>query len=347
MMKGVISGLRSSDFVRTRTCLSLLFAGGLAFSVIAPVQAQDTEEFKPGGKPEVRIFTSFSSTFADGKSHNKFDIGRAYLGYGYNFTRNLYGRIVYDVADPSVGNMKFTGMLKFAYLKYQTDKWTITGGMIPLPEYDYVDKKWAYRYVYKPSHDQYGFGVAADLGFGVAYKIAPWIAADITVTNGEGFKLTEVDSTMKAAAGITLMPVKNVSLRLYYDRMGKDGSHQQTAEVIASYENKGTILSASYHSRINNGLLAGYDLHALSFNGRVAVSEKIRIFGRYDFVASAVVENDEEPWNLNKDGQLFLTGIEILIAPGVSLAPNYQGWLPASSDLPFISRFSLSLDLKI
>jgi hypothetical protein len=315
--------------------------------VIVPVQAQDTEVFKPGGKPEVRIFTGFSSTFADGKSHSKFDLGRAYLGYGYNFTRNLYGRIVYDVADPSVGNLKFTGMLKFAYLRYQTDKWTIAGGMIPLPEYAYVEEKWAYRYVFKPSHDDYGFGTASDLGLSVAYKIAPWFAADITVTNGEGWKLTEVDSTMKAAAGITLIPVKNVSLRGYYDRMGKEGSHQQTAEIIASYENKGSILSASYHSRTNNGLLAGYDLQALSFNGRVAVSEKIRIFGRYDYVTSAVVGNDDEPWNLNKDGQLFLTGIEILIAPGVSLAPNYQGWLPASSDLPFISRFSLSLDLKI
>ena len=347
MMKETISVLRNSHFYRTRTCLSLLFAGLLGMWVMVPVQAQDTEEFKPGGKPEVRIFTSFSSTFADGKSHSKFDIGRAYLGYGYNFTRNLYGRVVYDVADPSVGKLKFTGMLKFAYLRYQTDKWTISGGMIPLPEYEYVDKKWGYRYVFKPSHDEYGFGVAADLGLSVAYKIAPWIAADITVTNGEGFKLTEVDSTMKAAAGLTLIPVKNVTVRGYYDRMGKSGSRQQTAEVIASYENKGPILSASYHYRYNNLLLAENDLQVLSFNGRVAVSDKIRIFGRYDFATSAVVGNDDEPWNLLRDGQLFLTGIEILIAPGVSLAPNYQGWLPASSDLPFISRFSLSLDLKI
>ncbi len=115
MVKGIISGLRSSHFFRTRTWLGLLFAGGLAMSVIVPVQAQDTEVFKPGGKAEARIFTSFSSTFADGKSHSKFDIGRAYLGYGYNFTRNLDGRIVYDVADPAVGKLKFTGMLKFAF----------------------------------------------------------------------------------------------------------------------------------------------------------------------------------------------------------------------------------------
>lgn len=347
MMKGIISRSESSAFIRIRTRFILMFVGGLTMSIVVPVQAQETEEFKPGGKTEVRIFTAFNSTFSDGKNHNKFDLTRAYLGYRYNFSRTLSGRIVYDVADPGVGELKFTGMLKFAFLRYQTDKWTITGGMISLPEYEYAEKKWGYRYIFKPSHDEYGFGVAADLGLSVAYNIAPWITADMMLVNGEGFKLKEADSTFKAAAGITLMPIKNVSLRGYYDRMGKDGSPQQTAEVIASYEKKGSMLSASYHYRTNSGLIEGHDYQVVSFNGRVVVSDRINIYGRYDFAASAVVGNEEEPWNLKRDGQLFLAGIEILIAPGVSLAPNYQGWLPASSDAPFISRFALSLDLKI
>lgn len=346
-MKGIISRLQSSDLIRIRTRFIFMFVAGLAVSMIIPVQAQDTDEFKPGGKPEVRVFTGFNTTFSDGESHSKFDVTRAYLGYGYNFSRTLSGRVVYDVADPSVGKLKFTGMLKFAYLRYQTNKLTVTGGMIPLPEFDHADKKWGYRYIYKPSHDEYGFGTAADLGLSVAYNIAQWVKADLTLMNGEGFKLTEADSTLKTAVGVTLIPLSSVSLRGYFDTMGKDGIHQQTAEVIASFESNGSLLSGAWHYRKNNGMITGHDYHVISFNGRVPVSDKVRILGRYDYAASSKIGNEPDPWNLDRDGQLFLAGIEIALTPGVSLSPNYQGWKPAGATMPFISRFSISLDLKI
>jgi hypothetical protein len=347
MLRGIISGLQSPDLIRMRARYITMFVAGLAVSMIAPVKAQDTDDFKPGGKPEARIFADFTSAFADGENHNKFNITRAYLGYGYNFSRTLSGRVVYDVADPSVGKLKFTGMLKFAYLRYQTKKLTITGGMIPLPEFDHADKKWGYRYIYKPSHDEYGFGTAADLGLSVAYNIAPWITADLTLMNGEGFKLTEADSTLKTAVGVTLIPIKTVTLRGYFDNMGKDGIHQQTAEVIATFESNGSLLSGAWHYRKNSGLITGHDYHVISFNGRVPVSDKVRILGRYDYAASARVGNEVDPWNLDRDGQLFLAGIEFALSPGVSLSPNYQGWKPAGATMPFISRFSISLDLKI
>lgn len=347
MLKGIILRLQSSDLCRIRTRFILMFVAGLAVSMIVPVQAQDTNEFKPGGKVEVRIFTVFNSTFSDGESHSKFDISRAYLGYGYNFSKTLSGRVVYDVADPSVGKLKFTGMLKFAYLRYKTEKLTVTGGMIPLPEYDHADRKWGYRYIFKPSHDEYGFGASADLGLSVAYDIAPWLTADLTVMNGEGYKLTEADSTFKTAVGVTLIPLHNVSLRGYFDNMGRDGINQQTMEVIASFENNGSLLSGAWHYRKNNGLVTGHNYHVISINGRVPVTDKVRILGRYDFAASARVGTEVDPWNLDRDGQLFLAGIEIALSPGISLSPNYQGWKPAGATMPFISRFSLSLDLKI
>lgn len=346
-MKGIFSRLQRSGLIRIRTRLILMIIAGMAVSMILPVQAQDTDEFKPSGKVEARIFTGFNTTFSDGESHSKFDVTRAYFGYGYNFSKALSGRVVYDVADPSVGKLKFTGMLKFAYLRYQTEKLTVTGGMIPLPEFAHADKKWGYRYIYKPSHDEYGFGTASDLGLSVAYRIAPWITADLTLMNGEGFKLTEADSTLKKAVGVTFVPLRNVSLRGYYDNMARDGLNQHTTEVIASYESNGSLLSGAWHYRKNSGLIAGHDYHVISLNGWVSVADNIRILGRYDFAASARVGNEPDPWNLDRDGQLFLAGIEFALTPGVSLSPNYQGWKPAGSTMPFISRFSLSLDLKI
>lgn len=318
----------------------------LIISSIITISGQEKDTFKPGGNPEVRIFSSFSTTFSDGENHNKFDLTRAYFGYNYNFTKHLAGRIVYDVADPSVGKLKFTGMLKFAYLRYQTTRLTITGGMIALPEYDFGDKRWGYRYVYKTAHDDYGFGTSADLGLSVAYNFASWITGDVTVMNGEGFKLTETDSTFKAAFGVTVIPGKNLSLRAYYDNMGKDGINQQTAEIIASYEGKDHVLSAAFNYRKNHGLIAGKDYRCISLNGAVPVSAKMKIFARYDNVTSVRVANETDPWNIGKDGQLFIAGLEFIPAPGVRFSPNFQGWRPADRDLPVISRLSLSLDLK-
>lgn len=321
----------------------------LLFSIsgLTTIAGQETGTFKPGGKPEARIFTSLSTTFSDGMNHTSFNLGRAYFGYSYNFSKNLTGRIVYDVADPSVGKLKFTGMLKFGYLRYQAGKLAITGGMIPLPEYDYGDKKWGYRYVYKTSHDEYGFGVAADLGINVSYNIAKWLTVDGTIMNGEGFKLTEADSTLKVAAGIALMPTQNLFFRIYIDNMGKNGINQQTMELIAAYENNRFLISGAFNYQKNHGIIDDRDYNAVSFNATIPVNDKIRIFGRYDNISSATLEGAGSQWNLAKDGQLFLAGIEFALAPGVNISPNFQGWKPANSSMPFISRFSLSLDLKI
>ncbi|HOS72297.1 MAG TPA: hypothetical protein PLZ75_07605 [Bacteroidales bacterium] len=322
----------------------LLISGAFAAGHLS---GQQTGDFKPGGRPEARIFTSFSSTFEDGENHNKFDIARAYLGYSYNFSQKFSGRIVYDVADPSAGNLKFTGMLKFAYLRYQTDRWTITGGMIPLPEYDQGDRKWGFRYVYKTLHDEYGFGTSADLGLSIGYKISPLLSADLTIMNGEGFKLTETDSILKGAAGITLTPAEKFSLRAYYDVMAGNKGNQHTAEFIAAYESKELSLSGAYNFRKNNNLREGHNYHGLSVNGAVSLSDRIRLFGRFDHVASVTALGGLDSWNLKKAGQLVIAGMEIGLAPGVSIAPNFQGWSAAGSGMPFVSRFSLSLDLKL
>ena len=174
MHNQLLSGLIRSIMQRRYTIFAVLFA--LFAGLPSGLTGQEAETFKPGGKPEVRIFTSLSSSFSDGETRNKFDLTRAYFGYNYNFSQKLSGRVVFDVADPSAGKLKFTGMLKFGYLRYQTGKWTITGGMIPLPHYDIGDKRWGFRYVFKPFHDEYGFGGAADLGLSAVYRIAPWFS---------------------------------------------------------------------------------------------------------------------------------------------------------------------------
>jgi len=326
--------------------LSILFliAGIFTYS---HTSAQQESEFKPGGKPEVRIFTNFTSSFSDGDNFNKFDVGRAYLGYLYDFSKTIRGRITYDVGNTGVSKAHYSGFLKFAYLQYHTDKFTLTGGMIPTWQYEITDQKWGYRYIINPFHNEYGFGTPADLGINAEYKFASWFSADMILVNGEGFKLTEGDSAFKAGIGVKIYPVKNLLVRGYFDTMKKNGANQQTSELLAVYENSKFKLSGAYSFQKDHGLVKGNEYSGYTVNGSLFLKNNITLIGRYDFLESVTSATTRKPWNISKDGQFFLAGIEFAPAKGVKISPNYQGLKPADDTKPFISRISLHVDIKI
>ena len=87
----------------------------LLSSALASI-AQQQDAFKPNGKPEVRIFTNYGSTFSDGKNFNKFDVTRAYFGYIHNFSKNWTSRVTLDVGRPSVGNFHYTGFRPLVFI---------------------------------------------------------------------------------------------------------------------------------------------------------------------------------------------------------------------------------------
>jgi len=325
----------------------LLLLSVSVFLITCVLKAQNEEAFKPNGKAEVDIFTNFSSSFAGDENHNKFDIGRAYLGYVYNFTGKLTGRVTYDAGNLSLAKSHFTGFLKFAYLEYHTGKWKINGGMIMPQQFDYTNSKWGYRYIYKPMHDEYGFGYSSDLGFSVEHTFSSWLKVDAIVANGESFKLTEMDSTLRTGVGVIVKPFKNGALRGYYDRMKKESANQQTFELTASYENPKCKLGLSYSHQTDHALIAGQDYEGLTLNGTLILPKNQKIWARFDHVSSKKVGNAAHPWNYPKDGSLYMIGFEIIPTRGVNISPNIQGWQPADANKPFTTRFCLSVDIKV
>lgn len=55
--------------------------------------------FTPNGKPIVTVFTDFANTTSNGKSNNAFEVSRAYFGYGYNFSSDFSGKVLFDIAN--------------------------------------------------------------------------------------------------------------------------------------------------------------------------------------------------------------------------------------------------------
>ncbi|MGQ8337758.1 porin [Sunxiuqinia sp. A32] len=297
------------------------------------------EEFKPGGKPFMKIFTNYNATFSDGESASAFAIERFYLGYEYAFSENLSAKANFDIGDPGVGKLEMTAYVKNAYLKYKVSNLTVNFGMISTTQFKVQEGAWGYRYLEKSFQDAYKFNASADLGVSVAYKFCDAFSADFIIQNGEGYKKLEADSTFRYGLGATIEPISNLTGRVYYDFSTKETTQSSIATFIG-YANDQFSISAEYMKQLNASFNEDHDLNGVSLYATVNASKKVKFFGRFDDLSS---NND---WNLSKDGQLVLLGIEYAPVKGVKLAPNFRNWNPADDNKAASTSLFLNCEIK-
>lgn len=309
-------------------------------------QESNTESvFTPSGKPTVKIFTNAHSTFIDGVNTSAFEVQRAYFGYKYNFSENFSTKITLDVGDPGLGKLQMTAYLKNAALVYKKNNFTANFGLIGLYGFKLQEKHWGYRYLYKSFQDEHKFGSSADLGASFSYKFSDFISADAMILNGEGYKNLQSDNTYKGALGVTLTPVKNLNIRAYYDLMSTDVD-QQTMAFFAGYEADKFKVGAEYNIQSNNKMLEDHDLTGISIYTTVNAGKKFNVFARLDNLSSNKLEGDTDPWNISKNGQAYILGVEYKPTKGVKISPNYQGWSSNVEDSAFESSIYLSFEIS-
>jgi hypothetical protein len=322
---------------------TVLITFALLVSAVAMFAQEDKEEFKPYGKPFIKIFTNYHSTFSDGEASRVFEIQRAYLGYQVQLSEKFSGKLNIDVGDPGFGTLKMTAYLKNAYMQYASGKLVAQIGMIGLQQYKMQEDLWAGRYLYKSFMDEYKFGPSADLGAFVAYQFHERVSADITIANGNGYKSIQSDTALKYSLGLTLEPVNGLDFRASYDYMGKD-SPQQTMALYLGYSREKVKIGAEYNYQLNYRMVESQDQYGVSFYGSYQAS-RTRFFGRYDRLSSVTIGSDTDPWNYGNDGQVFIAGVEFNPVKGIMITPNYQGWVPADGSSLLHSAY-LSIEIK-
>jgi len=324
---------------KTFTILTVfLFAAG-------SILAQETEKsFKPTGKPFIKVFSNYHSTFSDDKNFNAFEITRAYLGYGVKLSETFSGKVTFDVGNPGVGKLQMSAFVKNAYFQYKSNGLIVKFGMIGLNQFKLQEELWGGRYLYKSFMDEHKFGPSADLGVFASYKFCEKISADVTIANGEGYKKIEADSIFKYSGGITINPVEKLNVRASYDYMGSD-SAQQTLAFYAGYEVGDFKVGAEYNQQINNKMNDHNDLTGLSFYGSYKI-KKMRVFARFDDLSSVKIDNADNPWNYGNDGQAILAGVEFNPTKGLKITPNYQAWMPADGSATVNSIF-INCEIKM
>lgn len=304
-----------------------------------------TENFEPGGKPFMNIFTNFHSTFSDGKTNSAFEIDRVYLGYEYTFSKNFSAKANIDIGDPGVGTLQMTAYLKNAFLKYQTNKFAANFGLISTNQFSVQENFWGYRYIEKSFQDAYKFNSSADLGISAAYKFNAVLSADMIIANGEGYKNLQNDSVFRTGFGLTIKPLKNLTTRIYYDYSTKENTQSSIAAFVG-YAASNFSLGVEYNKMLNSDFEESHDLSGTSVYVTLKASKKLNLFARFDQLMSNTISGDLNDWNIAKDGQLYIVGMEYTAVKGVKLAPNFKGWNPADPNSKFVSTFYLNCEIK-
>ena len=190
-------------------------ATALLLTLSITANAQETND-TPQGKAIVQIYTNFHSGFGSVNKERGFALDRSYLGYEYSFGKGVSVKAVMDIGQSNdVEDYHHIAYIKNALVNWKSGRFTLTAGLIGTTQFNYQEKFWGYRYIYKSFQDQYKFGSSADLGISAAYRIANWLEADVIIANGEGYKQIQIDNGLLYGAGATIKPFKGMSLRLY------------------------------------------------------------------------------------------------------------------------------------
>jgi hypothetical protein len=304
-----------------------------------------TDDFKPHGKPLALIFTNFNTAFTDGETAPTFEITRAYLGYEYQFSQQWNAKVVLDVDDPEAGKHQLAAFLKNAYVEYGQGNFAASFGMIATTQFKVSEKIWGLRYLEKSFQDAYKFNSSADIGFNIDYQFADFMSADFSVINGEGYKNLQSDEFLRPGFGVTANPAKQITARVFVDYMGKDTVQQSLATFLA-YADKRLVLGAEYNYQRNYDMMDGQDIYGTSFYATYMPTEKVKFLARFDDLRSKTPKGKTENWNLNKDGQLMIAGVELNPVKGVKIAPNLRVWNPARESSPSTTYVYLNLELK-
>ena len=292
-------------------------------------QAQNAKAEEPKGKAIVQVFGNFNTGFGAENDVRGFELERSYLGYEYNLGNGLSIKSVLDMGKSSdVSDNNRLAYVKNAMITWKKDNFTFNGGLISNTQFNFQEKFWGYRYIMKDFQDMYKFGHSADLGISASYKFNDFISADAIIVNGEGYKKLQKKDGLNYGMGVTLTPLKGLSVRLYGSvNEGADDSQKNTTNFAAfvGYKGDGFSVGAEYNAMKNASFADGADQYGISLFSTLKLRGKTEIFARFDDLCS------EDDWNIAKDEQVAVLGAQFKLGKYVKLAPNFRMSMPKAA----------------
>jgi TolA-binding protein len=268
-----------------------------------------------------------------------FDIKRFYLGVDHKFNDMFSANVTTDFQYSSaIGATEL--YIKKAYLQAKlNDALVFRLGAADMPWIPFAEDRYGYRYLEQTLTDRTKFGTSSDWGLHAlgSFKGTPF-SYQISVVNGLGYKTApgtgaprpnslDVEGRVSAATnGFTF------ALGGYDGKLGKDQvlatggtavtHHDATRfNALASYENKQFRVGAEYFSADNWTTVTSVAADAAdgwSLFGNYNITDKVSLFGRYDWV------RPNKDTSSGKKDQYFNVGISYEPVKIVDLSLVYK-----------------------
>jgi len=306
---------------------------GLLFITISSIGQEIKADFKPSGNPFFDVHWNYHADLTEDATQNsEFELKRAYLGYAYKFSKNIFVKINVDVGSND-GGSDYTAYLKAAQLDWKVSSGVkLSMGLIGMKQFKVQEKFWGYRYIFKSFQDQNGFGSSADLGINAEFKLTSNLLANFTISNGEGYKkVQDADGNQKVGASMVFTPVDGLTTKIYADSQPSEDSEAiSTFSLFAGYKLSDWRLGAEFN-KMNNGKkysspAQDHELDGFSFYSTYIISKKVEIFARFDQLGSNNLAGETEAWNISKDGNQIIAGLQVAPIKGLKFALNYQNF---------------------
>lgn len=279
------------------------------------------------GKPVVTVFANYHAGLGSANGDSGFELDRSYLGYRFRLNEKLSGRVIFDVGPTKAegAELERVAYVKNAMLTWSPGRFTLDFGLVKTEQFSLQESFWGYRYILKSFQDEYKFGPSADMGIIGKYRFFRWLSADLSLTNGEGYKKVNKDNHYRYGAGITLRPDSCLLFRIYGDIYtgSTDSTRNQSAlSFFAGYTHPRFRIGAEYNKLFHENFSPQTDKAGCSFYTSVNVGRKFSVFGRYDYLYS-----DDEGYS-STEGQRVLAGLQYRPFSYLKLAPDFTVWNP-------------------
>ena len=222
----------------------------------------------------------FSSSSISGVAYfeyeDSFALSRTYFTYKNTVSDELSFKFQTDVGrlDSDVDDDRWTVYLKKAHMDWKVNSnMKMSMGMIGMNMFNVQEKTWGHRFLYKSAMDKYKFSASADLGIAFTQKMGS-ITGSLLMTNGEGYKESDVDDENKISLqllygpaklnkkdgynfGIVYSSLEDVTVTGFFGGWASNGLRvglEQNTEDDNGTENALTSIYATY--KVNNNLSA-------------------------------------------------------------------------------------------
>lgn len=313
-------------------------------------QSAESLEFEPNGTIYGDLFINFNHDLEN--DFSSFRLNRLHLGYKYEFTKNWYFNGLLESAleaynpIPVGGDYNdITNLFEFC-LGFQFNRLEGKVGLIGTELNQQQERLWKHRYVDKVYADKYALAPTNDFGLLTIYRISPKIKLDVAITNGEGHKNLQADSTLRIAGGATVKLNKYMLARVYSDMVNYHGTIQSNLIGILGFTNKLFSIGLEWNLQSNSAWQQDYRRNGYSAYLSADLNEKVQLFSRFDYVSSNQPAELSTPWNLDNDGSLIISGLQYKIIEQVLVAVNYRNWSPYNATTNKASLVFLDLALN-